>query len=91
MPQSSAVTARLWPIDQPGEARLRRDAPRRSVAISQAQKALGTIRLDDCEIYANSEPCVFCCYAIRETRMRRVVYGLSSPHMGGVSKWNVGR
>jgi tRNA(adenine34) deaminase len=59
------------------------------VAISLAQKALGTISLDDCELYSNAEPCVLCCYAIRESRMRRVVYGLSSPHMGGVSKWNV--
>lgn len=59
------------------------------VAISLAQKALGTVSLDECEIYVNAEPCAFCCYAIRETRMRRVVYGLSSPHMGGVSKWNV--
>jgi tRNA(adenine34) deaminase len=59
------------------------------VAISLAQKALGVVSLDDCEIYSNAEPCVFCCYAIRESRMRRVVYGLSSPHMGGVSRWNV--
>ena len=58
-------------------------------AISQAQKTLGTVSLDDCEIYANAEPCAFCCYAIRESRIRRVIYGLSSPHMGGVSKWNV--
>jgi tRNA(adenine34) deaminase len=56
------------------------------VAISLAQKALRTVSLDDCEIYVNAEPCAFCCYAIRETRIRRVVYGLSSPHMGGVSK-----
>jgi tRNA(adenine34) deaminase len=59
------------------------------VAISQAQKLLGTVSLDDCEIYTNAEPCAFCSYAIRESRIRRVVYGLSSPHMGGVSKWNV--
>ena len=59
------------------------------VAISQAQKALGTVSLDDCEIYVNAEPCAFCSYAIRESRIRRVVYALSSPHMGGVSKWNV--
>jgi tRNA(adenine34) deaminase len=59
------------------------------VAISQAQKALGTVSLDDCMIYVNAEPCVYCCYAIRESRMSRVVYGLRSPHMGGVSKWNV--
>lgn len=59
------------------------------VAISRAQKVLGTVSLEDCEIYVNAEPCALCCYAIRETRMRRVVYGLSSPHMGGSSKWNV--
>ena len=59
------------------------------VAISLAQKALRSVSLDDCEIYVNAEPCAFCCYAIRESRIRRVVFGLSSPHMGGVSKWNV--
>jgi tRNA(adenine34) deaminase len=59
------------------------------VAISKAQRALGCVSLDDCEIYANAEPCAFCSYAIRESRIRRVVYGLTSPHMGGVSKWNI--
>ena len=59
------------------------------VAISKAQKALRTVSLDDCEIYVNAEPCAMCSLAIRETRMRRVVYGLSSPHMGGVSKWDI--
>jgi tRNA(adenine34) deaminase len=60
-----------------------------AVAISLAQKALGTISLDDCEIYINAEPCALCSFCIRESRIRRVVYGLSSPHMGGVSKWNI--
>jgi tRNA(adenine34) deaminase len=59
------------------------------VAISQAQQALGTVSLDDCTIYVSAEPCVYCSYAIRESRMRRVVYALRSPHMGGVSKWSV--
>jgi tRNA(adenine34) deaminase len=59
------------------------------VAISRAQKALGTVSLDDCMIYVSAEPCVYCCYAIRESRIGRVVYGLRSPHMGGVSKWPV--
>jgi tRNA(adenine34) deaminase len=59
------------------------------VVISLAQKTLGSVSLDDCEIFVNAEPCAFCCYAIRESRIRRVVFGLSSPHMGGVSKWNV--
>jgi tRNA(adenine34) deaminase len=59
------------------------------VAISQAQRALETTSLDDCTIYVNAEPCAFCSYAIRESRIGQVVYGLRSPHMGGVSKWNV--
>src|SRR3954452_23694124 len=59
------------------------------VAISAAQKALSTVSLDDCTIYVSAEPCAYCCYAIRESRIGRVVYGLSSPHMGGVSKWPV--
>ena len=59
------------------------------VAISAAQKALGTVSLDDCAIYVSAEPCAYCCYAIRESRIGRVVYALSSPHMGGVSKWPV--
>jgi tRNA(adenine34) deaminase len=59
------------------------------VAISAAQKKLRSVSLDDCTIYANAEPCAYCCYAIRETRISRVVYGLHSPHMGGVSKWNI--
>jgi tRNA(adenine34) deaminase len=59
------------------------------VAISAAQKALGSTSLDDCVIYGSVEPCVFCSYAIRESRIGRVVFGLHSPHMGGMSKWNV--
>jgi tRNA(adenine34) deaminase len=59
------------------------------VAISAAQKALDTVSLDDCTIYVSAEPCAYCCYAIRESRIGRVVYGLSSPHLGGVSKWPV--
>lgn len=59
------------------------------VAISAAQKALGSTSLDDCVIYGSAEPCVLCSYAIRESRIGRVVFGLHSPHMGGISKWNV--
>jgi tRNA(adenine34) deaminase len=59
------------------------------LAISLAQKALGTISLNDCVMYASTEPCVYCSYAIRESRIGRLVYGLHSPHMGGVSRWAV--
>jgi tRNA(adenine34) deaminase len=59
------------------------------VAIVAAQKALHSTSLDDCAIYVNAEPCALCCYAIRESRIGRVVFGLYSPHMGGRSRWNV--
>jgi tRNA(adenine34) deaminase len=59
------------------------------VAIIAAQKKLDTVSLDDCTLYVSAESCAYCCYAIRESRIGRVVYGLSSPHMGGVSKWPV--
>jgi tRNA(adenine34) deaminase len=59
------------------------------VTISAAQKLLRTVSLDDCTIYSSAEPCALCSYAIRESRIGRVVYGLPSPHMGGVSRWNV--
>jgi tRNA(adenine34) deaminase len=58
-------------------------------SISLAQKILGTISLSDCVLYATSEPCVYCAYAIRESRLGRVVYALHSPYMGGHSRWDV--
>jgi tRNA(adenine34) deaminase len=59
------------------------------VAISAAQKKLGRKDLSNCTIYSNIEPCVMCSFPIRETRIRRVVYAIGSPMMGGFSKWNV--
>jgi tRNA(adenine34) deaminase len=59
------------------------------VAISEAQRAIGRTSLDDCVMYANAEPCAFCCFAIRESRIAKVLYGMRSPVMGGVSRWNI--
>jgi tRNA(adenine34) deaminase len=59
------------------------------VALSGAQKRLATTSLDDCTIYANMEPCASCCYAIREARLSKVVFGLRSPLFGGFSRWNI--
>jgi len=47
------------------------------VAISEVQKKLDTVSLDDCTIYVSAESCAYCCYAIRESRIGRAVFGLS--------------
>ena len=59
------------------------------VALAQAQKTLRRTSLDDCTLYANVEPCALCAYAIRETRIAKVAFGLTSPIMGGHSRWNI--
>lgn len=59
------------------------------LAISEAQRVLKRSDLSDCTIYSNVEPCPMCSFPIRETRIGRVVFAISSPMMGGFSKWNV--
>jgi len=58
-------------------------------AISAGQKVLGRGNLRNCTLYTIVEPCPMCSFAIREARIGRVVYALSSPLMGGSSRWNV--
>jgi tRNA(adenine34) deaminase len=59
------------------------------LALSEAQKILGRKRLPDCTLYSIVEPCPMCSFPAREARIGRVVFALSSPVMGGFSKWNV--
>jgi tRNA(adenine34) deaminase len=58
-------------------------------AVSAAQKKLARKDLSDCALYSNVEPCVMCSFPVRETRIKRVVFAISSPMMGGYSKWSV--
>lgn len=44
-------------------------------AIAQANAALQTWRLDDCELYVTLEPCPMCAGAILNARVKRVWYG----------------
>jgi tRNA(adenine34) deaminase len=71
--------------------RRERDVTRHAemVAISLAQKQLRSTSLDQCTLYSTIEPCAMCSYAIRESRIGRVVFGLRSPVMGGNSRWDV--
>jgi tRNA(adenine34) deaminase len=59
------------------------------IALTQAQKAIGRAHLRHCTLYSNVEPCAMCSYCIREAWVRRVVYAIGSPVMGGLSKWNI--
>jgi tRNA(adenine34) deaminase len=45
------------------------------VAMSEAQRVLGTRQLSRCTLYTNVEPCAMCCYCIRETRREKGAIG----------------
>jgi len=59
------------------------------IALSLAQKSLPRHELARATLYSTVEPCTMCSYCIREARIGRVVYSLSSPIMDGLSKWNI--
>src|SRR5690606_19028070 len=45
------------------------------VAIKEANKKIGSWRLEDCTLYVTLEPCPMCAGAIIQSRIKRVVYG----------------
>ena len=51
-------------------------------AIAQANAALGSWRLDECDLYVTLEPCPMCAGAILNSRIRRVVYGAADAKAG---------
>ena len=51
-------------------------------AIAQANGALGSWRLEDCELYVTLEPCPMCAGAILNARIRRVWFGARDPAFG---------
>ena len=51
-------------------------------AMAQANAALGTWRLEDCDLYVTLEPCPMCAGAILNARVRRVFYGARDRAMG---------
>ncbi|MBK5959574.1 hypothetical protein CCR97_15370 [Rhodoplanes elegans] len=59
------------------------------VAMAQARRVLGRRSLAGCTLYTTVEPCAMCSFALRESRVGRVVFGLRSPLMGGHSKWSI--
>jgi tRNA(adenine34) deaminase len=59
------------------------------LAIAEARRALGDSALARCTLYSIIEPCAMCSFCIRAAGIRRVVFALHSPLMGGLSKWNI--
>jgi len=51
-------------------------------AIVEANRALGSWRLEGCELYVTLEPCPMCAGAILNARITRVFYGARDPAMG---------
>ena len=54
------------------------------IAIRQAAAALGSERLDGCDLYVTLEPCVMCAGAVAFVRIRRLYYGAPDPKGGAV-------
>ena len=54
-------------------------------AMRLACRALGTLDLSGATLYTTVEPCVLCTYAVRQTRIARVVYGVSAGALGGAT------
>lgn len=54
-------------------------------AIRTACRQLNTLDLSDCVLYTNVEPCWMCAYAILETGIRHIYFGLRNTAVGGVS------
>ena len=52
------------------------------IAISRACKKLKNWRLDDCEIYVTMQPCMMCCGAIEQSRIKKIVYGVKNENYG---------
>ena len=54
------------------------------VAIRAAAAALGSERLDGCDLYVTLEPCAMCAGAVSFARIRRLYYGAADPKGGAV-------
>jgi len=54
------------------------------LALRRAAQALGSERLDGCELWVTLEPCAMCAGAIVHARIARLYYGAADPKGGAV-------
>jgi tRNA(adenine34) deaminase len=59
------------------------------IAISNARLSVGAKILRKCTLYTTIEPCAMCSFAIRTAGIRKVVFSLHSPVIGGLSRWDI--
>ncbi|MDO4963110.1 MAG: nucleoside deaminase [bacterium] len=52
------------------------------LCISKACKKIKNWRLDDCDIYITLEPCMMCCGAIKQARIKKIVYAVRNVNDG---------
>ena len=57
------------------------------IAITKANKKIKNWRLDNCIIYVTMEPCMMCCGAIEQSRIKKVIYGCKNDKYGYLSKY----
>ena len=83
-----AVVARAGAIVALGRNRMRLDndptAHAEMVAIRAAAAALGTSRLDGCDLWVTLEPCAMCAGAIALARLSRLYFAAADPKGGAV-------
>ena len=54
-------------------------------ALRAACATLDTLDLSGATLYTTVEPCILCSYAVRQTRIQRVVYGVRTGSLGGAT------
>jgi len=59
------------------------------LAISAAQQSLPQSLWNECTLYTTVEPCPMCSFPAREMKLRRIVFAIASPVMGGLSRWGI--
>lgn len=52
------------------------------LAISKACKKRNSWHLDDCELYCTMEPCMMCCGAIIQSRIKKIYYLVKNEKFG---------
>jgi tRNA(adenine34) deaminase len=53
------------------------------LALRDAARLLGVVRLTECAVYSTVEPCFMCAGALVHARVLRVVWGVRDPKFGG--------